>query len=257
MKGPIVGITLATRHHSVGQNNNGQQQLLVLTVTANNSNNSTTTSSSSSSSPPIFLLLVDDNRGTTEPGAYAAHLVTVKNGSFHKLPPAPSTTTTDTNDTMDSTSLDKTTTPSHTRGVGSGSGWFGESSNTLTGGVGGGGLSTPKNVISTTTAATPGSSIAMSNNASSTASPSSLGTLPRMSCATYHPHTGFVYAAGTGVFGLPSVAVKAVLAGMMTNESSSSSSPQTDSNMAPIATAIVDEFFDRSLYVDGAMSIPM
>ena len=220
VKGPIVGITLATRH-SVGQNYNGQPPL-VLSDTVNNSNNSTT--SSSSTSPPIFLLLVDDNRGTTEPGAYAAHLVTVKNGSFHKLPPAP-TTTTDNNDTMDSsTSLDKTTTPSHTRGVGSGSGWFGESSNTLTGGVGvGGGLSTPKNVISTTTSATPGSSIAMNNNASSAVS-SSLGTLPRMSCATYHPHTGFVYAAGTGVFGLPPVAVKAVLAGMMTNESSSSSS---------------------------------
>ena len=223
VKGPIVGITLATRHHSVGQNNG--QQPLVLSDSVNNNRNSTT---SSSSSPPIFLLLVDDNRGTTEPGAYAAHLVTVKNGSFHKLPPAPSTATADTNDNnMDSTSVDKTT-PSHTRGVGSGSGWFGESSNssnTLSGG-GGGGLSTPKNVISTTTTttATPGSSIAMNNNAASASSSSSLGTLPRMSCATYHPHTGFVYAAGTGVFGLPSVAVKAVLAGMMTNESSSSSS---------------------------------
>jgi len=36
-----------------------------------------------------------------------------------------------------------------------------------------------------------------------------------MSCVTYHPNTGFVYAAGTGVYGLQPTGVKAVLAGMM------------------------------------------
>ena len=48
---------------------------------------------------PVFLLLVDDNRSRpppgpgpdgSGPGAYGAHLVTVRNGSFQKLPPAPS-----------------------------------------------------------------------------------------------------------------------------------------------------------------------
>ena len=39
--------------------------------------------------------------------------------------------------------------------------------------------------------------------------------LPRISCVSYHPNSGYVYAAGTGVFGLSHSAVRAVLAGMM------------------------------------------
>ena len=41
---------------------------------------------------------------------------------------------------------------------------------------------------------------------------SQLGALPRMSCVSYHPNSGYVYAAGTGVFGLSHSAVRAVLA---------------------------------------------
>jgi len=215
VKGSIVGITLATRQQ--------QQQ------DGNNNNNNSLTSSSS----PIFLLLVDDNnRGsstTDNSGVYAAHLVTVKNGSFHKLPPAPAASSATTDDglldggssssTTTTTPMMDKTTPSHKRGgsgfgsgsMGSGGGWFGESSNTNIGS-----MSTPKNLLST-----PGNATSNNATASSSSSSSSLGALPRMSCATYHPHTGFVYAAGTGVYGLPPQAVKAVLAGMM-NETSSS-----------------------------------
>eukprot|EP00985_Skeletonema_marinoi_P004573 scaffold1984_cov113-Skeletonema_marinoi.AAC.2 len=222
VKGAIVGITLATRC-IVGVTQQ-QQQLQHQQLVLSDGTNSNLTS------PPIFLLLVDDNRGSTttsatdsNSGTYAAHLVIVKNGSFHKLPPAPSSsgggdglldgTANHSNATTTTTPMDKT--PSHKRGGSTGgfvgstssSGWFGESSNTSNSM----GMSTPKNSM----LATPGN-IASNNNATTTASSSSLGSLPRMSCATYHPHTGFVYAAGTGVYGLPPQAVKAVLAGMTT-----------------------------------------
>ena len=81
VKGSIVGIVRAHPPHSPSS-------------LSANCNNAT----------PVFLLLVDDNRGTIEtststtqsslsssnpPGAYAAHLITVKHGSFTKLPAAP------------------------------------------------------------------------------------------------------------------------------------------------------------------------
>ena len=77
VKGSIVGIVRAHPPHSPSS-------------LSANYNNAT----------PVFLLLVDDNRGTiattsttqsssNPPGAYAAHLVTVKHGSFTKLPAAP------------------------------------------------------------------------------------------------------------------------------------------------------------------------
>ena len=52
-------------------------------------------SAASHTSAPVFLLLVDDNRGllsashSSNPGAYAAHLVNIKHGAFNKLPVAP------------------------------------------------------------------------------------------------------------------------------------------------------------------------
>ena len=78
VKGSIVGIVRAHPPHSPSS-------------LSANYNNAT----------PVFLLLVDDNRGTiatststtqssssssNPPGAYAAHLITVKHGSFTKLP---------------------------------------------------------------------------------------------------------------------------------------------------------------------------
>ncbi|KAL7444662.1 hypothetical protein ACHAXM_009583 [Skeletonema potamos] len=204
VKGSIVGITLATRRQQQQQQ---QQQLVVSDGTHYHS-------SLTSSSSPIFLLLVDDNRGSSidNPGVYAAHLVTVKNGSFHKLPPAPTTTDglLDMTTTTTTTPIMDKTTPSHQRGgsgfgsTGSGGGWFGDSSNTISTGGSSSimGMSTPKNPMSSTPL---GNNTLSNNNATTTTtiatSSSSLGALPRMSCATYHPHTGFVYAAGTGVGG--------------------------------------------------------
>ena len=241
VKGAIVGITLATRRTVSETTTQQQQQLPQLVLSDGNNTNLT--------SPPIFLLLVDDNRGATSAttstiaamdqnvGSYAAHLVIVKNGSFHKLPPAPSGgdgmldgssgTNNTTNNMTTSPMMDKTLSLKRggsTTGFGStasSSGWFGESSSTTaTGNMGG--MSTPKNSMLGTPGLGPGTT-ASNTNASSTTTTSSLGSLPRMSCATYHPHTGFVYAAGTGVYGLPPAAVKAVLAGMTTMMNDSSS----------------------------------
>ncbi|KAL3795905.1 hypothetical protein HJC23_002176 [Cyclotella cryptica] len=141
---------------------------------------------------PVFLLLVDDNRGSSSsssnPGAYAAHLVTLKHGAFGRLGAAPSA------DRLDSF---EDAAPSHVRmgsrgSVGVGSiARFGADSNEL------------------------------QSTAKSTASVS----LPRMSCATYHPNTGFVYASGMGVFSLSATNVKAVLAGMAAKDSVSGGRP--------------------------------
>lgn len=107
---------------------------------------------------PIFLALVDDNNshrsgngsggggvGTPkDSGAYAAHLATVRNGTFHEIDNA------------------------------------------------GNGLST----------ATTGGMM-----------------LPRMTCAAYHPDAGYVYASGTGVYGLSTTGITTAI--------SSSSPPPT------------------------------
>ena len=267
VKGSIVGITLASRSGSVGaiqqntvNNNNNttnlqqqQQQQLVFsdgsTVYNNNGNWNV---------PPIFLLLVDDNRGNTSTttaagaggmdatnsGMYAAHLVIVKNGSFQKLPPAPSSGSSSDNILLDGTAgggsssanamMDKG--PSHKRGSstsGFGSmgatGWFGDGSSTAgNSSNSNNAMSTSKNSMLSTT-----SSGTASTNASSS---SSLGALPRMSCATYHPHSSFVYAAGTGVYGLPPQAVKAVLAGLMTLSNDASSGGRSGGNSSSSST---------------------
>lgn len=168
---------------------------------------------------PVFLLLVDDNRGSSSaqssnPGAFAAHLVTMKHGTFGKLPAAPASATFGASGILstggesghwqvDGGGGTDRPPPSHKRGgskSGSGgmSGWFGSES-------GGADKSTSQMM---------GAQLSTSNPATA----ASLGTLPRMSCATYHPNTGYVYAAGTGIHGLAPTAVKAVLAGMMLHE---------------------------------------
>jgi hypothetical protein len=112
---------------------------------------------------PVYLLLVDDNKGSSlssiNPGAYAAHLMTLKHGAFGKL-----------------TSADALDDPSHKRMGSRGNLRFGEEQST-------------------------------------TATTSSI-SLPRMSCASYHCNSGYVYASGTGVFSLNATNVKAVLNGM-------------------------------------------
>ena len=87
---------------------------------------------------PAFLLLADDGRGTAppaspSPGAYAAHIMTLKDGSFARLAAA----------------------------------------SPVGGGEGGG------------------------------TSSGLLPPLPRMSCVSYHPACGYVFAAGSAVFSLP------------------------------------------------------
>ena len=82
VKGSIVGIVHAT-------SSSLSSSSVVSSSGANtNTNHNNTT--------PVFLLLVDDNRtkpptqsSSNSNGAYAAHLITIKNGSFHKLPAAP------------------------------------------------------------------------------------------------------------------------------------------------------------------------
>ena len=94
---------------------------------------------------PIFLVLVDDNNShhrpsggsgggggdtSKDPGAYAAHLTTVRNGTFHKI-----------------------------------------------------------------------------DNADNELSINTGNPLPRMTCAAYHPDAGYVYASGTGVYGLFTIGI--------------------------------------------------
>lgn len=43
--------------------------------------------------------------------------------------------------------------------------------------------------------------------------------LPEMSCATYHPNTGFVYAAGTSLYSLPPKAVRAISSALVSSVS--------------------------------------
>lgn len=91
---------------------------------------------------PIFLVLMDDNNSNNrssgsggdsskDPGAYAAHLMTVRNGTFYKIDSA-------------------------------------------------------GNELSTTTAGM---------------------MLPRMTCAAYHPDAGYIYASGTGVYGMSTTGI--------------------------------------------------
>lgn len=93
-------------------------------------------SSSSASAASFFLLLLDDNRGTSasQPGAFAAHLACLYQGSFQIVLPSSSS----------------------------------------------------------------------SSSSKSQPLSSSSSSLPRMSCATYHPNVGIVYAAGRIVSSIPS-----------------------------------------------------
>lgn len=257
VKGSIVGIVRASPSHSYMKNANNFQL-------SNHHDNTATIAGfhdhgHSSTIPwdiaaPVFLLMVDDNRGSSSPsssnpGAYAAHLVTVKHGTFAKLPPAPSyfqwsaglqtnlKTGISSHWKLDTSldgrsssvamisggSMSQSQSQQHSRGgskSGSGShtGWFGTSGTNETNIPNNSNPSSNSNVQnqqsasdSSATATVAGASTASSSATGST----SLGTLPRMSCVTYHPNTGFVYAAGTGVYGLQPAGVKAVLAGMM------------------------------------------
>jgi len=210
-----------------------------------------------STTTPVFLLLVDDNRGSSSvqssnPGAYAAHLVTVKHGAFHKLPAAPAALLLDggggIGNTINNQSLSPDSKPPlastanthhhhhHRRGA------SGSSGSTTTGWFGGVGdsNSTPGitgNRISSTAQQNTNATF-QNNNSTTTSNRMSLGTLPRMSCATYHPNTGYVYASGTGVYGLPNMAVKAVLAGMMmaNNMTATMSSTTTNDGISSTTT---------------------
>jgi len=193
VKGSIVGIVHATSS-SPSLSSSVVSSTGMSSVANTNNNNNTT---------PVFLLLVDDNR--TKPptaqssnsnlGAYAAHLITIKNGSFHKLPAAPTSSSnlvTDGGVTMGSNNKP----PQHThRRGGSGPGSSSGSGNlsSWVGGDAGGGQGTATQ---------------------SSQQQQALSALPRMSCATYHVNSGYIYASGTGVYGLSNQAVKAVLAGM-------------------------------------------
>ncbi|KAL7543620.1 hypothetical protein ACHAXR_012918, partial [Thalassiosira sp. AJA248-18] len=226
VKGSIVGIVRATPPPPMS--------IAAAAAAAASSNNNATT--------PVFLLLVDDNRGSSSasassnPGAYAAHLVTIKHGAFNKLPAAPPVAIDGgSNNTISpekpplASSISSSR--SHRRGGSHASGGAGSGtmSNTWFGNNGGDGTTPMKSIqtISTTPNNNNNNNASSSTNTTTTSAASntnnmmSLGTLPRMSCVAYHPSTGFVYAAGTGVYGLPNVAVRAVLAGMVaggTNE---------------------------------------
>ncbi|KAL9179220.1 hypothetical protein ACHAXT_008510 [Thalassiosira profunda] len=154
---------------------------------------------SSGATAPVFLLLVDDNKAqsgnpaaqSSAPGAFAAHLVTVKHGAFHKLPPAPAEGGNAREDQPPPGGRHRRG-GSHGGRSGGGGGWFGEHG-------------TPRADAKILGGAPGGGNAAQSQ---------SLGALPRMSCAAHHPEAGYVFASGRGVYGLPSTAARAVLAGM-------------------------------------------
>ena len=202
---------------------------------------------------PVFLLLVDDNRGgsstavsnnnnNNQVGAYAAHLVTIKQNAFHKLNAAPSTfdynygggTNKNKNNMKNKSSIPPHHHHHHKRGGSdrSGSGnmnsWFGGGERDNAVGAAAASASGPKsNISSSTTIAND------KNNRDTQQQSSSLAALPRMSCVTYHPNTGYIYACGTGVYGLSHQAVKAVLAAGI-----SSSSSTADIILTPPPTAV-------------------
>mmetsp|Transcript_2126 Transcript_2126/g.4646 ORF Transcript_2126/g.4646 Transcript_2126/m.4646 type:complete len:190 (+) Transcript_2126:1-570(+) len=181
--------------------------------------------------------MVDDNRGysspsSSNPGAYAAHLVTVKHGTFAKLPPAPSyfqwSAGLQTNlksgisshwkldasldgrsssvamiggGTMSQSQSQHHRSGGSKSGSGSHTGWFGTSGTNETNIPNNNNPSSNSNLqnqqpasdSSTLKSATATGAGALTASSSTTAT-TSLGTLPRMSCVTYHPNTGFVYA---------------------------------------------------------------
>ena len=167
---------------------------------------------------PVLLLLVDDNRGSSSaaqssnPGAYAAHLVTINRGAFGKLAAAPAAAdggshsiAADQRPSAAAATSQRWSSASVASGasVSSGSWHSGDA------GVGrhvpGGGAQQFASLAGS------------SGGGGATSSPSlSVGPLPRMSCATYHPRAGYIYAAGTGVYSLPGAAVEAVTAAVAT-----------------------------------------
>ena len=230
VKGSIVGIARATLPPS--------SNLVSTSSTSNNAyahaSASNGNANNSRAPTPVFLLLVDDNRGSSSasssnPGAYAAHLVTIKHGAFNKLPAvAPSMNNGSNASSPDKPPLTSSGARSHRRG--------GSHNNNASGGGGGsgnvgswfgGGESTPRGIADNMKqqSATPNTNTPSTTSSSSqSGNMISLGTLPRMSCIAYHPCTGYVYAAGTGVYGLSNAAVRAVLAGMMAGDTSNESS---------------------------------
>ncbi|KAL7467639.1 hypothetical protein ACHAXS_007880 [Conticribra weissflogii] len=258
VKGSIVGIVRASPPSSLMKNSNNFQL-------SNHHDNTASVAGfhdqdHGSSIPwdnvtPVFLLMVDDNRGTSapssaNPGAYAAHLVTVKHGTFAKLTPAPSyfqwsaglqtnpKTGVSSHWKLDASldgrssslvigggSTSQSQSQRHRRegsksGSGSHTGWLGALGLNETNVSNNNYPSSSRNLNDPREQAASDASTSKSTSATGTAASSatattSLGTLPRMSCVAYHPNTGFVYAAGTGIYGLQPAGVKAVLAGMM------------------------------------------
>ncbi|KAL3777866.1 hypothetical protein ACHAW5_003392 [Stephanodiscus triporus] len=58
-------------------------------------------------------------------------------------------------------------------------------------------------------------------------------TLPRMSCASYHPDAGYVYASGTGVYGLPIILPSSSPGGRCRRRRPESSSSSSSSSRPP------------------------
>jgi hypothetical protein len=180
-----------------------------------------TANASNAASSPVFLLLVDDDRGTatsastttagmsagstmlstsTSPkqhnsGAYAAHLVTARNGSFHKLPPYGAETTTSSMSSSLSDGIMKN-----------------KSTTTATASTGH--QQSPRLGRKIHNTPNIANNQLKDNETNNNTTQSSGVPLPRMSCAVHHPETGYVYAAGTGVYGLPNSAALAVMEGL-------------------------------------------
>jgi len=78
-------------------------------------------------------------------------------------------------------------------------------------------------------------SMTYTTTAAATTTTTTLGNLPRMSCASYHPNTGFVYAAGTSVCSVPPNVLYAVALtlALAMNHNHISSPPSSSTTSVP------------------------